>query len=120
MSGYGPSNLLVTCAGFSAWKAIAGEATPDGNPFRAYPWFPIPDALTREQRSERKNRLKACRPRFQGGDWGEDLLLEGSPRSPKIPISRLTLEFASGHPVRRISARSPFPAINVRITLGLA
>ena len=44
----------------------------------------------------------------------------GSPRSPKIPISRLTLEFASGHPVRRISARSPFPAINVRITLGLA
>ena len=28
---------------------MAGEATPDGNPFRAYPWFPIPDALTREQ-----------------------------------------------------------------------
>ena len=41
--------LLMTCAGFSVWKAMAGEAIPDGNPFRAYPWFPIPDALTREQ-----------------------------------------------------------------------
>jgi hypothetical protein len=26
---------------------MANQNAPSGNPFQAYPWFPVPDALTR-------------------------------------------------------------------------
>jgi Alginate export len=41
--------LLATCAGLFAQNAIENERASSGDPFQAYPWFPVPDALTREQ-----------------------------------------------------------------------
>jgi hypothetical protein len=64
--------------------------------------------------------FKAVGKKEEGNAAVSDSSLLGSPRSPKILISHLTLEFASGQIVLRMNARSPSLPINIRIAPGLA